>query len=178
MLSKMAMGSIESSQAQKSLHLKTIHIKLGMNGKRKCLKRFKGVGKNPKAEMIAPRRELCFSRGFSAEIDWGLNLVLWSAEPLQFSEMVTSSVIVPALLFFFYKPICESAIKSSYPKLSVSGNMIHSRSEEINIFFSYFAASWPKFSAEMVKISAHFPGLGLLINIQQSNFTQQHILTA
>lgn len=108
--------------AQKSLHLKTIHIKLGMNGKRKCLKRFKGVGKNPKAEMIAPRRELCFSRGFSAEMDLGLNLVLCSAESLQFSEMVTSSIIVPALLFFLHKPICESAIKLSYPKLSVSRN--------------------------------------------------------
>lgn len=134
--------------------------------------------KNPKAEMIAPHRELCFSRGFSAEKDSGLNLVLCSAESLWFSEMVTSSVIVPALLLFLHKPICEGDTKSSYPKLSVSGNMTHSRSEEINIFFSYFAASWPKFSTEMVKISAHFTGLGLLINIQQSNFTQSHILTA
>lgn len=61
--------------------------------------------------------------------------------------------------------------------LSVSGNMIHSRSGEM-IVFSYFPASWHKFSTEMVKISAHFTGLGLLINIRQSNFTQSHILTA
>lgn len=132
----------------------------------------------PKGRNDSPHRELCFSRGFSAEMDSGLNLVLCLAESLWFSEMVISSVIVPALLLFLHKPVCESAIKSSYPKLSVSGNMIHSRSEEINIFFSYFAASWPKFSTEMVKISAHFTGLGLLINIQQSNFTQSHILTA
>lgn len=87
--------------------------------------------------MIAPCSKLCCSRGFSAEMDSRLNLVLCSVESLQLPEMVTSSIIVPALLFFLHKPICESAIKSSYPKLSVSGNMIYSRSEEINIFFSF-----------------------------------------
>lgn len=47
-----------------------------MNAKGKRLKRFKGVGKNLKAKIIASCRELWCSRGFSAEMDMGLNLVL------------------------------------------------------------------------------------------------------
>lgn len=79
----------------------------------------------------------------------------------------------------------KRAIKSSYPALSVSGNVIHGTRGwgeggvgGMILLSSYFVASWPKVSTEVVKISAHFTGLGFLINIQQSNFTQSHILTA
>lgn len=74
----MAVGSIELCEGQKSLHFKTNYIKLELNGRGKYLKRFKGVGRNPKAKIIVPYRELKCSRGFSAELDMSLNLVLFS----------------------------------------------------------------------------------------------------
>lgn len=54
----MAVENTELCSDQKSLHFKTIYITLGMNGRGKYLKRFKGIGKNPKAKIIAPCREL------------------------------------------------------------------------------------------------------------------------
>ena len=148
-----------------------------MNAKRKCLKRFKGVGKNLKAKIIASCRELWCSRGFSAEMDMGLNLVLFCWIPAvtwdedKFHHCSSFIVFLPqTYLWKCHKMVLPNALR--FRKCDIQ------QIRRNYYFFSYSTASWHKFSIEMVKISAHFTGLGLLINIQQSNFTQSHILTA
>lgn len=110
--------------------------------------------------------------------------VVWShcslVRSLWFLVMVTSSVIVLTLLVFFFPP--QTYLWKSY-RMALTSPLCHQKYDtrriEKNYFFSPdFTASWHKFSPEMVKISAHFTGLELLINIGPSNFTQSHILTS
>lgn len=149
-----------------------------MNVKEKCLKRFKGVRKNPKAKIIAPCRELWCSRGFSAETGMGLNLLLFCwipAVPWDEDKFHNCcSFIVFLLQTYLWK--CHKIVLPN--ALSFRKYNTQQIRRNYSFFPPYSTASWHKFSIEMVKISAHFTGLGLLINIQQSNFTQSHILTA